>query len=225
MKVTAVIAVAALCGVVACLFIWRNVWATAGVPRGDTSGELVSGLNAATSENQSPASNDSEQTRRKLQNIQAAVLQSMHDRARAVPGTTPVLPVDPASQARELLDQRMFNAPPNLIETTRMESELRSIVESGIMADTTVDFVCGSSICKVDLSARDNSVVEKSAVALSLHLPKSFASAVVLPINDGQRAMYVAKSSSDLAIDAHADGPQETHVMYAPQGGGASHPP
>jgi len=219
MKVATVTAVAALCGAVACVLIWRNVRPTAGVPHGDTSDEAVSSLQAAEgSENQSAAWSDREATRRKLESIRAALLQSMHDGAGPAPATAPVVPADPALHPREVLDQRMFSGPPNVGEAKRLESALRSIVASATTTDTAVDVACGSTICRVDLTARDNAVVEKSAVALSQRLPKSFPSAVVFPGPDGERSIYLAKNFADLAIEPqHGDGPRETHVMHAPQ--------
>ena len=122
---------------------------------------------------------------------------------------TPAAPAeDPLALARATLDQRLAGASATPAETSRLERALRGVVDLGVLGETSAAVVCGSTMCRVDLTDAEDTGVDKAAGAFAEHLPKTFASAAVYPRGTGQRSLYVATSAADLSVGASLPVPE-----------------
>ncbi|HEY5959410.1 MAG TPA: hypothetical protein VIV60_22785 [Polyangiaceae bacterium] len=105
---------------------------------------------------------------------------------------------DPAVQASEILYQRLVNAPPDPQTTAKMERALEEVIDSGVLKGTAASFVCGSTLCRVELTDSEDSKVQTATTALTERLPKLFASAVVHPNGTGKTTLFAARNVQDL---------------------------
>ena len=119
----------------------------------------------------------------------------------------PVPEVDPAAKAADLLDERMLMAPADPRKAAEMERALRDVADPTALGEAKLTFLhCGSTLCKVTLSADSPAAINQSMIAMNSHLPKLFGASTVLQLGNGQSAMYVAKSSEDLALGPANEG-------------------
>lgn len=122
--------------------------------------------------------------------------------------TEPSMPeVDPASKAANLLDERMFMASADPRKAAELERALRDVADPTALGDAKLTSLhCGSNLCKVTLGADSPAVLNQSILAMNSHLPKLFGASTVLELGNGQSAMYVARSSEDLALGSVNEG-------------------
>jgi len=120
--------------------------------------------------------------------------------------------VDSITRAREKLDERMANAAPDAANTTKMESALQALIDSGILGETRASLVCGASMCRVELQNGTQAGVQKAVIALAERTPKLFASTSVFPKGDTERAMYLTTNAADLMLAPPTD---QTHVVQS----------
>jgi hypothetical protein len=118
----------------------------------------------------------------------------------APPAPSTHAPVDPVAEVRQTLDARMASAPANPEVSARMAEPLREVIESGLLGEAEATLACGATICKVDLTGSDESVVEKAISAFDGRASKAFASMTAYPNGVGNRALYFAKNAADLWI-------------------------
>ncbi len=119
-----------------------------------------------------------------------------------VSATPPAPDLDPAAHTAEMLDERMFTAPQDPAKAGEMERALRDIVIPGALDQAKASMVhCGSTLCKVSISAETDAAANRSMIAMSSRLPKLFGASVVLQLGKGESAMYLAKSSRDLDLE------------------------
>jgi hypothetical protein len=108
---------------------------------------------------------------------------------------------DPAAKAADLLDERMLMAPADPRKAAEMERALRAVADPAALGESKLTSLhCGATLCKVTLSAGSAEAINQSMIAMSSRLPKQFGASTVLQVGKGETAMYVAKSSEDLAI-------------------------
>jgi hypothetical protein len=60
---------------------------------------------------------------------------------------------------------------------------------------------CGGSLCRLELTADSPAAMNTSLEALVERLPKTFGATTVYDTPDGARAVYLARTSDDLAIE------------------------
>jgi len=121
----------------------------------------------------------------------------------------PMPELDPIAKAADLLDERMLMAPADPRKAAEMERALRDVADPTALGESKLTSLqCGSTLCKVTLTADSPAAINQSMIAMSSHLPKLFGASTVLPVGNGQTAMYVAKSSEDLAISSANGGKQ-----------------
>ena len=124
------------------------------------------------------------------------------DAPAQVVAAPPTPDLDPAARTADLLDERMLMAPEEPRKAAEMERALRDVATPTALDQAKLTSLhCGSTLCKVTLSADNEAAINRSMVAMSSHLPKLFGASVVLQLSGDQSAMYVAKSSQDLAIE------------------------
>lgn len=139
----------------------------------------------------------------------AALRQVALSQALGAQQPTPTAPAeDPLVLARATLDRRLASASATPAETSRLERALRGVVDSGVLGEASSAVVCGSTMCRVDLTDAEDAAVDKAAGAFAEHLPKTFAAAAVYPRGTGQRSLYVATSASDLSVGASLPVPE-----------------
>ena len=124
------------------------------------------------------------------------------DAPAQVVAAPPTPDLDPAARTADLLDERMLMAPEEPRKAAEMERALRDVATPTALDQAKLTSLhCGPTLCKVTLSADNEAAINRSMVAMSSHLPKLFGASVVLQLSGDQSAMYVAKSSQDLAIE------------------------
>jgi hypothetical protein len=136
----------------------------------------------------------------------------------AQPVVAPQMPeMDPATRAIDLLDERMFTAPSDPGKAAEMERALRDVANSPALGEAKVaSLYCGSTLCKVTLTAESEVIVNQSMAAMSSHLPKAFGASVVVQPRGGPSAMYLANSSQDLAIEPRNADKRDLHSTGSP---------
>jgi len=135
----------------------------------------------------------------RLLTAQSKVTESTPSQVVAEP---PMPEVDPAGKAADILDERMLMAPADPRKAAEMERVLRDVANPTALGEAKLTSLhCGSTLCKVTLSADSPAAINQSMIAMNSHLPKLFGASTVLQLGNGQSAMYVAKSSQDLAIE------------------------
>lgn len=142
----------------------------------------------------------------------AALRQVVLSQALGAQQSAPAAPAAPAEEplalARATLDQRLASAAANPAETSRLERALRGVVDLGVLGEASAAVVCGSTMCRVDLTDVEDTGVDKAAGAFAEHLPKTFASSSVYPRGTGERSLYVATSATDLNVGASLPVPE-----------------
>jgi len=119
----------------------------------------------------------------------------------------PIPDVDPAAKAVDLLDERMLMAPADPRKAAEMEHAIRDVAAPTALGEAKLTFLhCGSTLCKVTLSSDSPAAINQSIIAMNARLPKLFGASTVFQLGNGQSAMYVAKSSEDLAIEPANEG-------------------
>jgi|GEM_PF-1770658 len=124
----------------------------------------------------------------------AEAVQPADERQQAVESEPPV-------HAGDILDERLFMGPKDARKASQMEAAIRKAAQEIDLSPaklTSAD--CGSSICKITLSAESEMEVNQSTERLSMQLPKQFGASVVHALGDGRSTLYVAESSEALAI-------------------------
>jgi hypothetical protein len=140
----------------------------------------------------------------RLLTAQAKVAENTPGQVVAEP---PMPEVDPMAKAADLLDERMLTAPADPRKAAEMERALRDVADPIALGEAKLTSLhCGSTLCKVTLSADSPAAINKSMIAMNSHLPKLFGASTVLQLGNGQSAMYVAKSSETLAIEPANEG-------------------
>jgi len=114
--------------------------------------------------------------------------------------------LDPAARTADMLDERLFLGAKDPAKAAEMERALRSIVDPAVLGEATlISLYCGSTLCRVTLKAGAEGIVNRSLAAMSSHLPKLFGASLAFRLGSGERALYVAQSSRDLAVNLDAD--------------------
>lgn len=72
---------------------------------------------------------------------------------------------EPLALVRATLDQRLASAAANPAETSRLERALRGVVDLGVLGEASAVVVCGSTMCRVDLTTPSTSSPQGSAGA------------------------------------------------------------
>lgn len=151
-----------------------------------------------------------EETRRKMAVFREAVLAAaMSANPQAAPP-----PTDPVVHATDTLFRHLVNAPPDPQETARMERALEALIASGVLQGTSATFICGSTMCRVELTDREDSKVQTATRAFTENLPKLFGAAVASPNGTSETTLYVAKNSEDLRHSPVPEG--DAGLAWAP---------
>jgi hypothetical protein len=110
--------------------------------------------------------------------------------------------LDPAAKTQDLLDERLLLVSKDPAKAAEMERALRSAVDVSLPGEATLSSLyCGSALCRVIIKAGTESVVNQSLAAMSAHLPKLFGASLAFRLGAGERALYVAPSHQDLAVN------------------------
>lgn len=120
---------------------------------------------------------------------------------------------DPSRGARETFDRRLAEAAPNAANTASMEQALRKLIDSGVLGKTTTSFVCGATMCRLELKNPKPEETEQSVRAFAEQLPKLFSRTLALPTAPGERAIYVTTDPAALNLGSP---PEHVTVMPAP---------
>lgn len=116
----------------------------------------------------------------------AAVRSAMADAART-----------PEAQAVARLDARLAAAPPDMTAKATLERTLGPNVGTAHIDELR----CAGALCKVALSAANDEDVNAAVSSLSDRLPKEFGATIVLPLDGGERAIFIGRTSADLNVD------------------------
>jgi hypothetical protein len=109
--------------------------------------------------------------------------------------------VDPVARAVDVLDERLFLAPPDARKAAEMEHAVREAVGAVTLNDTKVSSLyCTSALCKLTLSAPTTGSMAQSMQALNSQLSKTISNTLVLELDDGESAVYLAQSSAALDV-------------------------
>jgi hypothetical protein len=109
--------------------------------------------------------------------------------------------MDPEAKAADLLDERMLTAPKDPAKAMAMEQALRQIVDGRTLGDAKMTALqCGSTLCKLALSADKPEIVGLAINSVIDRLPKRFGASSVYRLSADQTAIYVGASSDDLAF-------------------------
>jgi hypothetical protein len=110
------------------------------------------------------------------------------------------------SRAVDILDERMFTAPRDQAKAAEMERALRELADTAQLSEAKVSSLyCGSTLCKITVSAQTNAALNRSITALGEHLPKTFGASAAYELSNGQSALYVAKANQDLDVQPAAN--------------------
>jgi hypothetical protein len=110
--------------------------------------------------------------------------------------------VDPAVQACDTLDERLFAAPADSRRSEELRQALSGILQGDGVGQAKVSTThCSGRMCKVSLTGETAEAATGSAGAIMGKLPKLFAASIVYQPKPTERAIYVARSSDDLAIN------------------------
>jgi hypothetical protein len=116
----------------------------------------------------------------------AAVRSAMADASRT-----------PAARAVARLDSRLASAPPDMTAKATLERALGPQVGTAHVDELR----CAGALCKVALSAANDGDLDAAVSGLSDRLPKEFGATIVLPLEDGERAIFIGRTSADLTVD------------------------
>jgi hypothetical protein len=101
--------------------------------------------------------------------------------------------------ARQVLDERL--AAPGAGSVAELEHAVAAMLDPGALGTTRVTSRrCNGAMCRVTLAGDTPAALNASIETLMDRQPKTFAGAVVYDAEDGTRALYLARSSDDLAI-------------------------
>ena len=139
-----------------------------------------------------PASARKEET---VASFRQAVLNHI---AQGSASSPPPVPEDPQQPLLAMLDERLANAPQNPAEAERLQTELRAILQPGMLDGAAATLACGASMCRIDISGADDAHAQKASNVVAERLPKTFAAAAVYSKGTGERAVYAAKDGADL---------------------------
>ena len=126
----------------------------------------------------------------------ALLSQAAHD----APPSVAQAPENPEQLARAALDERLASAPASPREVSRLQAELRAVLDPTMLDGTAATPVCGSNMCRIDIADADDTHAQRATNGLLERLPKTFASATVLSKGAGERAVYVAKDPATLVL-------------------------
>jgi len=116
---------------------------------------------------------------------------SVDEKAKAAP--------DVIAATRDLLDERMMTAPVDGRRSLELESAVTTMIGgSSVPRAHVASTQCGSTMCKVVLTAEDTSELAADVMALSKRSPKTFEGSIVYPSGNNEKAIYFARSRDDL---------------------------
>ena len=122
------------------------------------------------------------------------------ERAAAAAATAAALKRTSVSRAVDVLDARLAAAPADAAAKAEVEQAL--LLESKALGAAHVDDLrCGGNLCKIALSAASEAELGRAVEAIAGHVPKSFQAMMAYPANEGERAIFVGRSSADLVVD------------------------
>jgi hypothetical protein len=135
----------------------------------------------------------------KLISAQSRVAGEESDSA-ATPSPSPDL--DHMVRVCGVLDERIMTAPVDTPGSDEMKRALQEIIDSGVLGQTVVTSLsCSGTMCKIALTGESDAAVNSSTKAMVAHAPKLFAATMAYTTKPGERAIYLAKSRDDLAVD------------------------
>ncbi len=108
------------------------------------------------------------------------------------------------AHARQVLDERL--AAPSAGSVAELEHAMAATLEPGAQSTARIAARrCNGAMCRVTLTADSPAAMNATIEAMMDHLPKVFGGSAVYDEEDGTRAIYLARSSDDLAIAAPND--------------------
>ncbi len=129
------------------------------------------------------------------------------DRATAAAATMAALKRTSVSRAVEALDGRLAAAPADAAGKAELEQALHPALESKALGNARVDDVrCAGNLCKITLSAPTEAEVGPAVGAVAGHVPKTFSAVIAYPENEGERAIFVGRSSDALTVAGDSAG-------------------
>lgn len=168
---------------------------------------------AATASPAPPASGESDEVQRlraDLQNkdriirelVAQGAAKDVSNAALAAAAARPPAKEEALEHARAVLDERL--AAPNVAGSApELERALAAVLEPSVLGATRVTSRrCNGAMCRVTIAADSPAAMNASLEATMERLPKVFAGTAVYDAEDGTRALYVARSNDDLAIEA-----------------------
>jgi hypothetical protein len=104
--------------------------------------------------------------------------------------------------ARQVLDERLA-APGGAGSPLELDRALTTALDPSALGATRVTSRrCNGTMCRVTIAADSAATMNASLEATMERLPKVFAGTAVYDADEGTRALYVARTNEDLAIDA-----------------------
>jgi hypothetical protein len=101
--------------------------------------------------------------------------------------------------ACELLDERMMTAPLDGRRSSELEHAVSTMIDaSSVPRAHVASTQCGSTMCKVVLRVEDTKELAADIIALARRTPKAFEGNVVYPSGNNEKAMYFARTRTDL---------------------------
>jgi hypothetical protein len=99
--------------------------------------------------------------------------------------------------AREVLDGRLEAG----AAAADLDRALDGIDTSKLGTARIASRRCGGSLCRLELTAESPAAMNTSIEALVERLPKTFGATTIYDTEDGTRAVYLARTSDDLATE------------------------
>jgi hypothetical protein len=130
-----------------------------------------------------------------LASLQQAVLNHVAEKDEGAPEPSAE---DPQRAVLAALDRRMAEAPSDPAEASRLQIQLRAVLDARVLDGAAAEVSCGSSMCRIEISDAEDGHVQKATNAAAASLPKTFAASAVFTAGDSRRAIYAAKNGSDL---------------------------
>jgi hypothetical protein len=121
-------------------------------------------------------------------------------------------PSDPAAEAARILDGRLDESSPPSPAVLRIGAKIRTLVREGILGDTRLtDLKCAGVLCRITLSDPQTDRLERTVQRLADNAGKDMGASVILDRGAGEKLIYAATTSRDLAL------PEDSSTLAAQQ--------
>jgi hypothetical protein len=145
-----------------------------------------------------------EELKAQLKKKDALIASLLAAKLKEASAETPVVRADQRDrrmEAMRVLDERMAQASSNSSEAKQMHDAVRAALAAGSLASTAMtDLRCAGRLCRLAISDHSQDQVEMDTQKVSQSVAKTVGGLVVLDGEEGEKIIYLARSSDDLAV-------------------------